>query len=84
MLRLGNQTASFKNEDKKHNTALSLYIWNNKLHRNNNNEYKKLNLQKEILKKCIIYVEGASHCDLCTSEKICLLRNTTNTSAINH
>ena len=38
----------------------------------------------EILKKCKIYVEGGSRCDLCTSEKSYLFRNTNNPSAINH
>ena len=83
-LRYNNHTASFKNEEKKHNTALSLYVWNNKLNQNNNNEYKKPNLQWEILKKCKIYIEGGHHCDLCISEKIYLLRNINNPSAINH
>lgn len=67
---------SFKNQSKKYATTLSTYAWD-----------KQINTQTEIkwniIKKCSVYKPGNSHCDLCLSEKLFIIKNANNPNNIN-
>ena len=83
-IRYRNHKSSFKNENKKNETALSQYIWKNKLNKNENDEIEQPEIKWQILKKCTTYKSGNLVCDLCTSEQIIILKNIRNPSNINH
>ena len=74
--RYNNHTHSFRNETKKHSTALSTYVWANNLNPNPN-------IKWEILKKCNRYEPGHKQCDLCLSETVYILSNLNNPHNIN-
>ena len=57
---------SFRNETSKNKTTLSAYIWEKNL----NPEPK---LKWTIIKHATSYKKGARYCDLCLTEKLCLL-----------
>ena len=68
-VRFRNHKASFKNENKKSETALSQYVWANQLNTNDKNENITPSIKWEILKSCQLYKGGQQACDLCTTEK---------------
>ena len=83
-VRFSNHKASFKNEEKRNETALSQYVWENGLNRNSKNEYAHPDLKWEILKECQAYSGGQDSCNLCVTEKLYITRNMTNPNNINH
>ena len=83
-MRFSNHKASFKNEEKRNETALSQYVWENGLNRNSKNEYAHPDLKWEILKECQVYIGGQDSCNLCVTEKLYITRNMTNPNNINH
>ena len=74
--RYSNHCHSFKTPNKKNATTLSQYIWDKKLN-------PSPDIKWEILKKCSTYKPGMSCCDLCLSEKLAILKNSTNPLNIN-
>ena len=75
-LRYNNHNKSFKHEAYKSETTLSKYIWDNKLG-------PTPNIKWEFLKKCSPTTPGRRICDLCTSEKLCIIANTQNPKMLN-
>ena len=63
-----------KKQNKKHSTALSAYIWNNGLIKDEAVEIIEQKIKWEILKGCTLYSTGMKNCDLCTSEKLFILK----------
>ena len=74
--RLANHKASFKSENLKNATALSKYVWEKDLGPNPN-------LNWTILRKTNIYSKGEKYCDLCLSEKLCILKQINNPNSLN-
>ena len=68
-IRFNNHTHAFRNPTKKHATCLSTYI--------HDLQDKQIhpNLRWEIEKKCHPYKCGSRRCDLCLTEKLCLLKS---------
>ena len=83
-IRYRNHKSSFINEDKKNETALSQYIWNNELNKNEENEIVPPNIKWEVIKHCSVYNGNSPFCDLCATEKLHIMKNKNNTSNINH
>ena len=70
--RYNNHTASFRHASKKNATSLSAHIHKQK-------EQNKTPIVKwEILTKCHPYNQGSRKCDLCLSEKMHILTDTSN------
>jgi len=65
--RYNNHTASLRNKNKKASTTLSSLVW-----QTGQNPVPEVKWQ--IIKKCHRYQPGNKTCDLCISEKICILR----------
>ena len=74
--RYNNHLQSFSKPEKQNSTSLAQYIWNNNLSPN-----PKINW--EIIKECKTYAPGNKSCDLCTTEKIEILKQVNNPSNIN-
>ena len=74
--RYNNHTHSFREINKRTSTTLSQYIWDNNLQPTPNIKWK-------ILKKCTIQKPSQETCDLCTSEKLYILKNIRNPKNIN-
>ena len=83
-IRFRNHKSSFINEDKRNETALSQYIWTNELNKNEENVIVPPNIKWEILKHCSVYNGNSSTCDLCTTEKLHIIKNKSNINNINH
>ena len=81
--RAGGHKQSFTTEYKEHATALSSYIWDKKINRNENDEIIEPRVKWNIIKKCSIYKPGSKHCDLCLSEKLFIILNSPNPKCIN-
>ena len=79
-IRYRNHKTSFAHENNKNQTALSQYIWNNDLNKNEEGEITQPDIKWEILKECRIYQGGQKPCDLCTTEKLFII----NSNVINH
>ena len=73
-----------KSMTKKNSTALSAYIWNNGLNKNEAGDTIEPKIKWEILKECTLYRTGMKNCDLCTTEQLFILKNMKNTKNINH
>ena len=65
--RYNNHTASFRHKNKKSNTTLSSLVWQT-------GQNPTPEVKWQIMKKCHKYKPGNKTCDLCISEKICILR----------
>ena len=74
--RFTQHTHSFKMESKKNATTLSQYIWCQKMNPNPK-------IKWSILKKCTTYQPGNKCCDLCISEKLSIIKNSSNPNNIN-
>ena len=72
--RYGSHKSSFNHENQKDSTALSQYIWQLK------HSQKSFNIKWEIVKRCQSYKCGGKSCDLCTTEKVFILRSDPQTS----
>ena len=83
-VRYRNHKNSFRKEHKMNQTALSSYIWNHGLNKNENDEVIDPEITWEILKKCNIQKPGHPSCDLCISEKLFITKNIKNPKNINH
>ena len=83
-VRFRNHKASFTNEEKKNETALSQYIWSNELNKNEQDSIVPPEVKWEILKKCTAYSGNSTTCDLCTTEKLYIIKNRNNVNSINH
>ena len=83
-VRYRNHKSSFKHSEKKNQTALSSYIWNNSINRNDIGEIIEPNVKWQIMKKCTVYSAGKKTRDLCTTEKLLIIKNLNNTKNINH
>ena len=75
--RYNNHTHSFRTESKRHTTALADFIWKQKL---KNTDEDRFEIKWDIIKKCKRYVPGAKKCDLCLTEKLSILRETSSNS----
>lgn len=67
--RYNNHTKSFRNERYKNDTELSKVIWNLK---DNNINFA---IKWSIATKATPYKCGTRHCNLCLSEKVCILKS---------
>ena len=67
--RYNNHVKSFKHEKYKTETELSKFIWRLK------NDYKPFQLSWSIAAKAFPYKCGTRRCDLCLSEKVCIIRS---------
>ena len=67
--RFSSHKYSFTHETEKDSTTLSQYVWQLKDSR------KEFSLKWEIVKKCQSYQCGGKVCDLCTTEKLYILRS---------
>ena len=65
--RYNNHKRSFKDRKHSHDTVLSKYIWNLK---DGNIDYK---INWRIIKRARAYKGNPSRCNLCLSEKLCIL-----------
>ena len=65
--RYNNHKLSFKDRKRSHDTVLSKYIWNLK---DGNIDYK---INWRIIKRARAYKGNPSRCNLCLSEKLCIL-----------
>ena len=74
--RYNNHLQSFSKQEKQNATSLAQYVWENNL-----NPSPKINW--EIIKKCKVYQPGNKTCDLCTTEKVEILKQINNPSNIN-
>ena len=74
--RYNNHTHSFRAENKKFSTALSNYVWENKLNPNPNVKW-------EIVEKCKPYSPGNKFCNICISEKVHIIRNINESGNLN-
>ena len=83
-VRYRNHKNSFKNKNKQNETALSQYIWHNKLNRNENEEIIQPDIKWEIAKRCTTYKAGQKSCNLCITEKVLIIQNSINVNNINH
>ena len=83
-VRYRNHKASFINENKRNETALSQFIWSRELNLNNNKEITNPGVKWEILKQFYKYRGGQNFCDLCINEKFYIIKNYYNAGNINH
>ena len=67
---------SFRNENKKSSTTLSALVWEE-------DKNPKPEIEWSIVKKCSRYAPGNKICDLCTSEKLEIMKACTDQSNIN-
>ena len=74
--RYNNHTHSFRADYKRSSTTLSQYIWDNNLQPASNTKW-------EILKTCTTIKPAQTSCDLCTSEKLFIIKNINNPRNIN-
>ena len=74
--RYNNHLQSFSKPDKQNATSLAQYVWTN-----NMNPTPRISW--EIIKECKIYKPGNMSCDLCTTEKIEILKQVNNHCNIN-
>ena len=74
--RYGNHKQDFKNPNNKNKTSLAQYIWDKGLN-------PTPNIKWQIVKACKKYKPGDKTCDLCTSEKVTIIRNSKNPLNIN-
>ena len=81
--RIRRHRHSFKCEYKQHETALSNFIWNKRLNRNEDGEITEPDIKWDILKKCNLYKPGQKSCDLCLSEKMFIILNQKSPKCIN-
>ena len=68
-LRYANHKQSFENERKRDATSLSQYIWSLK------EKNVRFSLTWKVLSKCTPYVCGSRVCNLCTTEKLWILKS---------
>ena len=68
--------ASFRDSDKKHNTALSTHVWERELN-------PEPEIEWSILAHAPAYSKGNRNCDLCLTEKLHIARNTSPLSSSN-
>ena len=74
--RYNNHTLSFRASYKKHETALSSYVWDRHLN-------PRPNIKWSILKLCKIYSPGQKDCDLYLSGKFFIIKNLNKTRNLN-
>ena len=81
--RYYNHRQDFKNVKRRHSTSLSDFIWTQKLKDNANENENEINIKWSILKKCAKYKPGSKKCDLCLSEKLEILRCSSDINVLN-
>ena len=74
--RFNQHKHSFRTEARRNNTALSQFTWNK-------NCGPTPNLKWEIIKECKKFSPGDRMCDLCTSEKLYILKCANDVNNIN-
>ena len=80
--RIISHRQSFREKNKQNATALSSFIWNNELNKDNET-ISEPKLNWKVVKKCNTYRPGDRHCDLCLSEKVIIIKNINNPKTIN-
>ena len=81
--RIISHRQSFRDERKQNATALSSYIWTNKLNKSADNQTYEPKINWSIVKECKTYRPGDRNCDLCLSEKVTILKNINKPQTIN-
>ena len=66
--RYNNHTSSFRHKSKKEETKLSQYVWELK------NQNQQFEIAWSIEKKCSPYRPSSNKCDLCTTEKLVIIK----------
>ena len=74
---------TFRDESKINSTALSKFIWTNKLNKDDQDNIITPKIKWSIAKKCTTYQPGNKTCDLCISEKVLIIRNINKPGNIN-
>ena len=80
--RIISHRQSFRDKNKQNATALSNFIWNNELNKNNE-IISEPQIKWKVEKQCKTYRPGDKHCDLCLSEKVIIIKNINNPKTIN-
>ena len=81
--RIISHRQSFRDERKQNATALSSFIWTNKLNKSADNIINEPKINWRIVKTCKTYRPGDRNCDLCLSEKVAILKNINKPQTIN-
>ena len=81
--RIQSHMHTFRDESKINSTALSKFIWTNKLNRDDQDNIITPKIKWSIAKKCTTYQPGNKTCDLCISEKVLIIRNINKPGNIN-
>ena len=74
--RYNNHTHSFRSVHKQNATKLSQYVWNKGLG-------PKPPIDWQIIRRCCLYQPGHKTCNLCTTEKLLLIQNSSDSSNLN-